>query len=158
MRFRARAAAIILNERNELLLVFHQSPVTGEQWWTPPGGALEDGEGALEAVVREIREECGIACRPDKLVYVREFIAGPKKDVHHIELFFTAEADSYDIVTGIDPELEEQYIVEARFLSRAEIASSEINVFPEVLRDRFWDDLDSGFVGQAVYLGLQEQV
>jgi 8-oxo-dGTP diphosphatase len=156
MNFRVRAAAIILNEAKEVLLVFHRSPSTGEEWWTLPGGGLENRESAIEAVFREIKEECGIECKPGRLVYVREFIGGYEKDVHHVELFFTAEVDSFDIVTGFDPELEEQYIVESRFLSREEIESTDIKVYPEVLKDRFWDDLESGFFGQTVYLGLQE--
>lgn len=152
MEFKARAAAIILNEKNELLLVLHKHPKLGEQWWTLPGGGLELEECAVDAVIREVREECCIDCTPGKLVYVREFI-DEDNDRHYIELFFLAEASSNEIKTGIDPELEKQYIMEARFLGRNEIESTSINVFPEVLRDRFWGDLESGFSGHTVYLG-----
>lgn len=134
----------------------HRSPITGEEWWTLPGGGIENDESAIEAVIREIKEECGIECKPRSLVYVREFIGGDKERVHHVELYFTAEVDSYDIETGLDPELEEQYIVESRFLSKEEIESADISVYPQVLKHRFWDDLESGFVGQTVYLGIQE--
>jgi len=156
-RFRVRAAAIILNKNNEVLLVLHKSPYTGEEWWTLPGGGLVDEESAIDAVIREVREECGINCRPGRLAYVREFVIGPNKCVHHVELYFTAEADSYDIITGIDPEIEQQYIVECRFMSREEIENTSINVYPEILRDRFWDDLESGFTGHNPYLGVQGQ-
>lgn len=156
MRFRVRAAAIILNNSREVLLVLHRSPITGEEWWTLPGGGIENDESAIEAVIREIKEECGIECKPKSLVYVREFIGGHQEKVHHVELYFTAEVDNYDIETGLDPELEEQYIVESRFLSKEEIESADISVYPEVLKHRFWDDLESGFVGQTVYLGIQE--
>ena len=158
MKFRVRAAAIILNEAKELLLVFHRSPITNEEWWTLPGGGIEDRESALEAVEREVKEECGIECKPGRLVYVREFFGGLEKEVHHVELFFTAEVDRYDIITGIDPEVEEQYIIETRFLSREEIETTATKVYPEVLKGRFWDDLESDFVGQTVYLGLQSIV
>lgn len=152
MEFRARAAAIILNNKNELLLVLHKHPRTGEEWWTLPGGGLEIEESAENAVIREVKEECCIDCTPERLVYTREFI-DEDSDRHYIELFFMAEAGSYEIKTGYDPELAEQYIIEARFLDRAEIESTSINVFPEVLRDRFWNDLDSGFTGHIAYLG-----
>jgi ADP-ribose pyrophosphatase YjhB (NUDIX family) len=152
MEFRARAAAIILNENNELLLVLHKHPRTGEQWWTLPGGGLEMEECAENAVIREVKEECYIDCTPGRLVYVREFI-DEDNDRHYIELFFLAEVISYDVRTGYDPELTEQYIMEARFLNRKEIQSTSISVFPEVLRDRFWDDLESGFFGHISYLG-----
>lgn len=152
MEFRARAAAIILNKDKELLLVLHKHPRTGEQWWTLPGGGLEIEESAENAVMREVREECGIDCTPGRLVYVREFI-DEDNDRHYIELFFMAEVSSYEISTGYDPELTEQYIMEAGFLNRNEIHSTSINVFPEVLRDRFWNDLESGFSGHTTYLG-----
>lgn len=152
MEFRARAAAIIFNDKDELLLVLHKHPKSGEQWWTLPGGGLELEECAENAVIREVREECCIDCIPGRLVYVREFI-DKDNDRHYIELFFLAEAASYEVSTGLDPELEEQYIMEARFLDRNEIQNTKINVFPEVLRDRFWGDLESGFSGHIVYLG-----
>ncbi|SHJ01693.1 NUDIX domain-containing protein [Lutispora thermophila] len=156
-RFRVRAAAIILNKNNEILLVLHKDPYTGEEWWTLPGGGLEGKESAIEAVIREVKEECGINCKPGKLAYVREFIMNSDTNVHHVELYFSAEADSYDIITGIDPELEKQYIVQCCFLSRREIENTSINVYPEILRDKFWDDLESGFIGYNPYLGLQEE-
>lgn len=156
-RFRVRAAAIILNQDNEVLLVLHKNPYTGEEWWTLPGGGLEGEENATEAVIREVREECGINCRPGKLAYVREFIIGSDKNVHHVELYFTAEAESYDIITGTDPELEKQYIVQCCFMSREDIKKTSINVYPEILRDRFWNDLESGFISHNPYLGIQEQ-
>lgn len=156
MRFRVRAAAIILNDRNEVLLVFHKNSRTGEEWWTPPGGGLESDENTVDAVIREVREECGIECTPDKLVYVRELLTR-QYDVHHIELFFTAKAQEYAVKVGTDPEADEQLIREARFLSRSEIENTNVGVYPEILRNRFWDDLKTGFTGHTVYLGLRDQ-
>lgn len=128
MEFRVRAAAIILNAKNELLLVFHKHP--------------------------ETEEECNIECIPDKLVYVREFF-DKYTHKHNIELFFTAQVNNYNIRTGYDPEFEEQLIVETRFLSKTEIQNTSISVYPEVLKNRFWDDLEAGFAQHIVYLGLQ---
>jgi len=152
MKFRARAAAIIFNDNDELLMVLHKHPRTGEKWWTIPGGGLEIGECAKDAIVREVREESGIECVTENLVYVRELI-DEDNDRHYIELFFTARAVSYDIYTGTDPELPVQYIQKTAFLSEKQIRELNVNVFPEVLRDRFWDDLKGGFAGHTVYLG-----
>ena len=155
MRLRVRAAGIILNDKKELLLVLHKNPYTGDMWWTFPGGGLEGRESAEEAVVREVKEECGLCCTPGRLIYVREFL-GQEEDVHHVELFFTAEVEHCNIIKGTDPELTQQYIIETRFLSRKEIAEAEAEIYPEILRNSFWDDLESGFSGQTVYLGLHE--
>jgi len=62
MYFRVRAAAIILNKNNELLLVHHRHPQTGEEWWTLPGGGLEGVESATDAIIREVKEGGRFIC------------------------------------------------------------------------------------------------
>ena len=157
MRIRTRAAAIILNDRNELLLVKHRAPDTGEIWWMLPGGGIEGAESAEEAVIREVLEECGIRCIPKDLVYVREYVEW-EKETHHIGLFFTAEALDFNIYTGIDPEFppDKQLIVETAFLSETEVKSIPTELFPEILRDEFWSNLKLGFKGHKIYLGQQK--
>lgn len=86
--------------------------------------------------------------------YVWEFLDN-ESSTHHVELFFTAQVTDFDIKKGLDPELQEQFIAETRFLSKNEVQNTQIKVYPEVLRDRFWDDLSIGFIGHTVYLGLR---
>lgn len=59
----------------------------------------------------------------------------------------------YQIERGSDPELKEQYIIDVRFLSRHDIENLHTAVFPEILRDRFWEDLKNDFRGHNSYLG-----
>ncbi len=75
------AAAIIRNEKNEILL--HQLRNTGQ--WSLPGGAIDPGESAAEAVVREVFEETGLNVRPVSLVGIysggsHHFITYPNGD------------------------------------------------------------------------------
>ncbi|MCU6713047.1 NUDIX hydrolase [Paenibacillus sp. J5C_2022] len=49
------AAAIVLNEKNELLLI--KGPRRG---WEMPGGQVEEGESLSQAAIRETKEESGI--------------------------------------------------------------------------------------------------
>lgn len=49
------AAAIVMNENNEILLV--RGPRRG---WEMPGGQVEEGESLQDAAVRETKEESGI--------------------------------------------------------------------------------------------------
>ncbi|WP_108669158.1 NUDIX hydrolase [Peribacillus acanthi] len=49
------AAAIVLNERNEILLI--KGPRRG---WEMPGGQVEEGESLKTAAIRETKEESGI--------------------------------------------------------------------------------------------------
>src|SRR5690554_5224370 len=52
-------AAVIFNERNEVCLVQRNQPPSAGTW-TFPGGKLELGEGIIEGLQREIREECNL--------------------------------------------------------------------------------------------------
>jgi ADP-ribose pyrophosphatase YjhB (NUDIX family) len=49
------AAAIVLNENKEVLLI--KGPMRG---WEMPGGQVEEGESLKDAAVRETKEESGI--------------------------------------------------------------------------------------------------
>ncbi len=57
---RLGAAAVILNDRNEVLLVHH---TYGELNWEIPGGMGEIGESPQETAVREVREETTLEVR-----------------------------------------------------------------------------------------------
>ncbi|MBO9607178.1 MAG: NUDIX hydrolase [Paenibacillaceae bacterium] len=61
VQFTVSVAALLLNERNEMLLVkTHRRADT----WEIPGGNVEAGEPLDQAVCREVREETGIVIRP----------------------------------------------------------------------------------------------
>ncbi|WP_135551958.1 NUDIX hydrolase [Paenibacillus cymbidii] len=49
------AAAVVINEQNELLLI--KGPRRG---WEMPGGQVEEGESLSQAAIRETKEESGI--------------------------------------------------------------------------------------------------
>jgi 8-oxo-dGTP diphosphatase len=49
------AATIVLNDKNELLLI--KGPRRG---WEMPGGQVEEGESLMDAAIRETKEESGI--------------------------------------------------------------------------------------------------
>lgn len=156
MLFRVRSSALIINNCNEILLVFHDDSITGEKWLMPPGGGLEAGENALEALVREVKEECGVTCCPKELLYVREYVSDNAK-LHHMGLFFRATLinDEETIQIGHDPELENQIIKDCRYYSYEELQRVEVPIYPEILKKQFWKDLASGFMQHQIYLGQQ---
>jgi ADP-ribose pyrophosphatase YjhB (NUDIX family) len=67
------AAAAVLDGHGRLLLV-KENYDRGR--YTLPGGAVEDGESALDAVRRETREEAGMQVEIDHLVGVYRLVEG----------------------------------------------------------------------------------
>lgn len=53
---RRRATALVVNERGNVLLVLHR----GETHYSLPGGGIDGSETALEASIREVREETAL--------------------------------------------------------------------------------------------------
>ena len=59
--------AIITDAAGRLLLV-KRGHEPGKGLWSIPGGRVEPGETDEQAVIREVREETGLAVRPGRLV------------------------------------------------------------------------------------------
>lgn len=59
-RFIDVAAGLILTQDGQLLLAQRPGDKAWSGWWELPGGKLEPGETATEALVRELKEELGI--------------------------------------------------------------------------------------------------
>jgi 8-oxo-dGTP pyrophosphatase MutT (NUDIX family) len=60
---------VVLDVRNRMLL-FHTHDVDHPDlgaWWELPGGGIDPGETYVDAAVRELYEETGIAVRPDQV-------------------------------------------------------------------------------------------
>jgi len=60
------AGAIVLNDRGEVLLIKDDR----RHSWTFPGGIIEEGEGVLDGVKREVLEETGITVEVGELFCV----------------------------------------------------------------------------------------
>lgn len=151
MNLRPRAAAIILNEKNELLVLRQQNPTNGFEWWTLPGGGMEPEESVIDTIVREVEEECHLRCRPHRLIYMSEYV-DYSIDTHHLGMFFLTTVDNIeDLQTGMDPEVDVQYIKECRFISREDLIASRIPIFPPVFKTQFWEDLANNFENHEVY-------
>lgn len=51
---------VIVNEKDEILLIKRASSDSHAGYWETPGGGIDPGEGMFEAVVREVKEETGL--------------------------------------------------------------------------------------------------
>jgi mutator protein MutT len=92
----ATVGALIVNEKGEVLIV--RSHKWGDKY-TVPGGHIELGERAEDAICREVREETGLdAASPDLLIvqqaiYPKDFY----KHEHYLFMDYVLKAKSFEV-------------------------------------------------------------
>jgi len=81
------SGACIRNDEGKILL---QKRSASKHMWGFPGGALEIGESAEEAAIREVQEETGLRIQVDSLigVYTKYFEEYPNGDMAQTIAFF----------------------------------------------------------------------
>lgn len=139
--------AIVLDEENRMLMVKQHHD--GKDIWMVPGGGIEEGEGAREAAVREVKEETGLDVNVTRLVWhVEEVSARGQRFVD----FFLADVVGGTLGLGEDPEFDEegQVLREVKFLTRDEIKEIKY-LYPEYLREEFWVINESGYMGYNAF-------
>lgn len=162
---RAVARVLIKNQTGDLLLCRSRNGKS----WVPPGGTVDPGEDLAQAAVREAMEEVGLVVDRGPLVYLQEFRPADGAE-HVLEVAFLATArqehpgdslaDGRRVVPagGSDQPWRAWYVQdpdgprrEARWFSRVEVAELVDPVYPECLRDRFWQAVADQ---EDPYLGL----
>ncbi|MCC5797793.1 MAG: NUDIX domain-containing protein [Methylophaga sp.] len=84
-QFNLRAVAIVIHQGCILL---HR--IEGDDFWSVPGGRVEPGELAADAVVREIKEETGEQASCGQMLWVAEnFFEYHGEQHHEIGLYFS---------------------------------------------------------------------
>ncbi|QOS82610.1 NUDIX domain-containing protein [Paenibacillus sp. JNUCC31] len=97
---RIGVGAVILNERNEVLLVWRNRQP--EQYtWSIPGGKVDPYESLETAVIREIKEEVDLEIAIEGLLCTAETIR-PEQEEHWISVLYFAR-----VIHGIARNLEE---------------------------------------------------
>jgi 8-oxo-dGTP diphosphatase len=86
-RIRVRACGICI-ENDRVLMIGHRAILGENTFWSPPGGGVEVGEMAEDALKREFLEETGLEISVGKLLLMNEFVKLP---LHGIELFFVVK-------------------------------------------------------------------
>src|SRR5579859_681309 len=64
---------VVINDRQELLVVCEKHRRTTQPYYKLPGGALQPGEHLVEAVTREVLEETGVETKFESLVCFRHW-------------------------------------------------------------------------------------
>lgn len=101
-RVRVRVGGLLLRDGAMLLAAHRGLLPAGAPFWSPPGGGWQFGESIRAALVREFREETGLAVRVGRFLHLHEFSSGP---LQALELFFEVLADTAaQPQLGHDPE------------------------------------------------------
>jgi 8-oxo-dGTP diphosphatase len=122
------AHAIVFNYQNEILLTKRAAPPK-QNYWFPPGGAIDLGETVIEGVSREVFEETNIYINNLRFF---DYIDGITHDsegevlFHFVVFIFLADYKKGVIKASDDA-------LEAKWLSIEEIKSKKILIPKELL-------------------------
>ena len=97
-----RVSVIIVNEKEEILLVQHKKAT--RYYWVLPGGRIEYGEDFATCAVRELKEETNLDIKFGKVVFLSEAIA-PDRSRHIINIYATGIVLGGELKVGDEPML-----------------------------------------------------
>lgn len=132
-----RAARVLLVDARDRVLLLRgtdpDDPAQG-QWWFTPGGGLDPGETPADAASRELAEETGLVLAPADLgPVVHERVAQFRfsgTSYRQAEVFFLARVDRHEVDTAGWTALEVASVLEHRWWPRADLTTTEEQVFP----------------------------
>ena len=111
-----------------------------QEYYTFPGGGLEEGETPEEGTIREIKEEFGIQVKIIKKLYETY-----SEKFHQKEIFYLCEYIGGKFGTGEGPEFsnDPKYMDSGKYIPEIvkEDKVEKILLLPENIRDAFVEDL-----------------
>ena len=114
-----------------------------QEYYTFPGGGLEEGETLEEGTIREIKEEFGINVKVIKKLYEMD-----SEKFNQKEYFFLCEYIDSKFGTGTGPEFsnDPKYKDSGKYLPEIILKNQvkEILLLPEEIRNEFIKDIENG--------------
>lgn len=127
-----RIAAGGLTFRNGSVLLVRYRDNVGGTYLVGPGGALEDDENILQAIIRETKEETGILVRPRHVVAIEDLMCSRFK----MSKTWMVCEPAGDGTVRDTPEAEREGIIEAGWFTRDALAGEV--VYPSTLMEHDW--------------------
>ena len=139
MKPRKASRVVLLNERDEVLLIRAQDLLsTSHQWWMTCGGGSELGESAAQTAARELAEETGIECEPHELIgplatrdEVFEFT---EKSLRQLETYFAFRtSEDIELEDAVWTDIEKRSLLEFRWWTREQLMATSETIYPKNL-------------------------
>jgi len=131
------AAGGLTFKGNEVLLVRYRDSGSTVTYLVGPGGALEDDENVVQAIIRETKEETGVTVRPLRVVAIEDLLTSRYK---MIKVWMVCEFVEGEVRKT--REAEKEKIIAAAWFNRDQLAGEM--VFPSLLMEQDWEQLRTG--------------
>ena len=126
-------SALVVIKDNSILLAFSKN----KNAWYLPGGKIDDGETAVDSLIREIDEELNIQLNPDKLIFYCHITApafGEAKNIIMEQDCFIYPLDSNSIKPGKEIDDAGFFDFETYLLEK-ELVPGVIQLFHQLQKD-----------------------
>jgi 8-oxo-dGTP diphosphatase len=141
MGLRIRVAAVC-KKNDALLLVEHEKQ--HRRYFLLPGGGMQSGERAEDAVAREVFEETGVKVQPKRLVCICESIA-PDRKRHVVHFVYDTTLIAGQPGLSHDLRVRRSLFVPIRSISGL--------IFHPPIQRWLQERADKGFLSELEYLG-----
>jgi 8-oxo-dGTP pyrophosphatase MutT (NUDIX family) len=135
VRLRQAARAIVLDPAERILLVHFRFP--RGSFWATPGGGIDEGETAEEAITRELDEEAGLVnFELGPWVWTRTHVFPFENGLWdgQSDRYMLVRTNAFEPVPRFTPdELAAEYVAAIRWWTAAELAVSEERFSPSRL-------------------------
>lgn len=138
---RAAARVVLVDEHDRVLLIEGHDPAHPERgwYWFTVGGGIDDGEDAVAAAIREVREETGLELSEDRLgPVVREDVVEfpfERTRLRQRQWFFVARVPAFEPDRSGWEALEMRAQRSMRWWPVDELRTTASTIYPDDLAD-----------------------
>ena len=87
--------AIILNNEKRILLLKRASSDEYGNLWCLPGGKIDFGQTAEEAIAKEVKEETSLICSSVKFLFYQDNLPTRQGEKHYLTLYFKCSVNGH---------------------------------------------------------------